>query len=95
MANISVEAQNARIKRSMRNDRIATGILTVIVGLVMLIVVSISAVAAISMFSSPLNDFRSGITLSIAGSISITFSAVIFEKFRLKPVLRSFLVCVA
>ena len=40
MANISVEAQNARIKRSMRNDRIATGILTLIVGLVMLIVVS-------------------------------------------------------
>ena len=40
MASITAQAQEARIKRSMRNDRIATGILTFIVGLVIVIVVS-------------------------------------------------------
>ena len=40
MASTSTAQQDARIKRSMRNDRIATGVLTLIVGIVMLIVVS-------------------------------------------------------
>ena len=40
MASTSTARQDARIKRSMRNDRIATGVLTLIVGIVMLIVVS-------------------------------------------------------
>ena len=40
MANATAPAQDARIKRSMRNDKIATGILTVIVAIVMAIVVS-------------------------------------------------------
>ena len=64
-------------------------------GVRMLIVVSMSAVAAISRFSSPLKDFSSGITVSMAGIISITFSAVMSEKFRLNPVFRSFFVRVA
>ena len=37
---VTAQAQEARIKRSMRNDRIATGILTFIVGVVIAIVIS-------------------------------------------------------
>ena len=40
MARSAAQAQDAYLERSQRNDKIATGVLTLIVGLVMLIVVS-------------------------------------------------------
>ncbi len=40
MAKSATQAQDAYLERSQRNDRIATGVLTLIVGLVMVIVVS-------------------------------------------------------
>ena len=40
MARSAAQAQDAYLERSQRNDRIATGVLTLIVGLVMVIVVS-------------------------------------------------------
>ena len=40
MARSAAQAQDAYLERSQRNDKIATGVLTLIVGLVMVIVVS-------------------------------------------------------
>lgn len=40
MARSAALAQDAYLERSQRNDKIATGVLTLIVGLVMVIVVS-------------------------------------------------------
>ena len=54
--------------------------------------VSIELVAAISQSSSPLKALSIGTMLSTAGNSWITFSAVMPDKVRSKPALRSFLV---
>lgn len=56
MARSAAQAQDAYLERSQRNDKIATGVLTLIVGLVMLIVVSMVLFIlsqGIETFSSP------------------------------------------
>ena len=61
-------------------------------GMIMFILVSRLAVAAISQLSSPLKDFRSGIIVSMDGIREMTFSAVMSMRLRLNPVRRSFFV---
>ena len=61
-------------------------------GMTIFMLVSMSAVAAISQSSIPLKDFSMGKMLSTAGKRVITLSAVISERVRSKPAFRSFLV---
>ena len=59
-------------------------------GVRMFIVVSSCAVAASSQFSFPLNDLIIGMRVSIAGTMSITSSAVTSMNLKSNPALISF-----
>ena len=88
--NIRVLRNLLRLSLSAR-ERFLPSILTIplMLGMMMLIEVSIEAVAAISQSSSPLKAWSIGIMLSTAGKRLMTFSAVTLDRVKSKPAFRS------